>query len=116
MADLSIRPLDELGAFALHGELDMASADEVLAQLRTAPAEADLTLDLSGLTFMDSTGLRVFLEAACTRNHGSCVVLKNPSVAVARVLEIALPGGAPGLKVKWSDGRQHDGRDTHDAG
>lgn len=115
MEQLSILSLDEAGAFALRGELDMASADEVSARLRAAPTAADLTLELSGLTFMDSTGLDVFLEAAGTRDSGSCVVLNNPSAPVARLLEIALPGGAPGLKVAWSDGGTLDGRDTHDA-
>ena len=112
---LTIRPLVDPGAFALEGELDLASAEELLTWLRAAPAEADLTVDLSGLTFMDSSGLRVFLEAACTRNHGSSVVLKNPSDPVARVLEIAVPGGGPGLKIEWSDRGSHDGRGTLDA-
>lgn len=115
MDQLTIRPLDEPGGFALDGELDMASAEELLARLLAAPAEADLTLDLSGLAFMDSTRLRVFLEAACTRNSGSCVVLKNPSGPVAHLLEIALPGGGPGVKIEWSDGRSQDGRGTPDA-
>lgn len=105
MDQLSIRPLKDPRAFALQGELDMASAEELLMRVRAAPAEGDLTVDLSGLTFMDSTGLHVFLEAASARNNGSCVVLKNPSTPVARVLEIALPGGGPGLKIERSDTR-----------
>jgi anti-anti-sigma factor len=47
---------------ALRGELDLGTA----AQLEQALAEAgdDVLLDLRGLTFMDSTGVRVLLEAA----------------------------------------------------
>jgi anti-anti-sigma factor len=55
---------DEQGAsrLTLRGELDLATA----VQLEQALAEAggDVLLDLRGLTFMDSTGVRVLLEAA----------------------------------------------------
>ena len=46
----------------LRGELDLGTA----AQLEHALAEAgdDVLLDLRELTFMDSTGVRVLLEAA----------------------------------------------------
>lgn len=113
MDQLRIRPVG--GAFALEGELDMASAEEVWDRLRAAPADSDLTVDLSGLTFMDSSGLRVFLEAACARSNGACVVLKDPTGPVARVLEIALPSGGPGLKIEWAEGGSPDGRGPHDA-
>ncbi len=49
----------------LSGELDMASSpavDEAVRRICTGPTEA-LTVDLSRLTFMDSTGLRVVLLA-----------------------------------------------------
>jgi anti-sigma B factor antagonist len=55
---------DERGAcrLTLRGELDLGTA----AQLEQALAHArgDIVLDLRGLTFMDSTGVRVLLEAA----------------------------------------------------
>src|SRR3954454_18307254 len=46
----------------LRGELDLATAgtlEETLSKVRTP-----VVLDLKGLTFMDSTGVRVLLEAA----------------------------------------------------
>jgi anti-sigma B factor antagonist len=55
---------DESGAcrLTLRGELDLATTP----RLEDALAEADgnVLLDLRGLTFMDSTGVRVLLEAA----------------------------------------------------
>ena len=58
---------DERGAslLTLRGELDLATAE----QLEQALAEAgdEVLLDLRGLTFMDSTGVRGLLEAA---EHG----------------------------------------------
>jgi anti-sigma B factor antagonist len=50
----------------LRGELDLATA----ARLEQALAQSgeDVLLDLRGLTFMDSTGVRVLLEVAERRN------------------------------------------------
>ncbi len=67
MADLDFDltvALDEHGAcrMTLRGELDLATA----GRLEQALAEAGeaVLLDLRGLTFMDSTGVRGLLEAA----------------------------------------------------
>ena len=50
---------------ALHGELDLASADGVQQRLDALAAEGTpVRLDLDGLSFMDSSGLRVVLQAA----------------------------------------------------
>jgi anti-anti-sigma factor len=61
--DLTVSP-DPLGGqrVALRGELDLATA----GHLETALSEASrpVVLDLTRLTFMDSTGVRVLLEAA----------------------------------------------------
>jgi anti-sigma B factor antagonist/stage II sporulation protein AA (anti-sigma F factor antagonist) len=48
----------------LAGELDMASAPEVRARLYEALGEGahDLSLDLSGLTFMDSAGVELLFR------------------------------------------------------
>jgi anti-sigma B factor antagonist len=56
----------------LRGELDLATA----AQLEQALSEAgdDVLLDLRGLTFMDSTGVRVLLEAAERSRDGLRIV------------------------------------------
>jgi len=61
--DLTVRRDAQGGAcLTLRGELDLGSAP----QLEQALAEAgdDVLLDLRDLTFMDSTGVRVLLEAA----------------------------------------------------
>ena len=50
---------------AATGDLDMSSAGQLDAEIRTAEAtNVDrIILDLSGLTFMDSIGLRSLLQA-----------------------------------------------------
>jgi anti-anti-sigma factor len=51
----------------LHGELDLASADAVALRLDTLAASGDaVLLDVDRLSFMDSSGLRVVLQAAET--------------------------------------------------
>ncbi len=51
----------------LHGELDLASADTVAQRLDTLAASGDpVVLDVDRLSFMDSSGLRVVLQAAET--------------------------------------------------
>lgn len=49
---------------ALEGDLDLASAEPAGEALRRAQSDgATVVLDLRGLRFMDSSGLRVVLEA-----------------------------------------------------
>ncbi len=86
---------------ALEGELDMASADELGNRLREdGPGEGPLVLDFSGVTFMDSSGLRVLLEVAQGRGEQGPLVILHPSPQVQRVLDISIPGGTPGLEVR----------------
>jgi anti-sigma B factor antagonist len=50
---------------------------------------AQIVLDLSGLTFMDSTGIRLILQAGeHARRHGAQLLIVRPSDAVMRVLEL----------------------------
>jgi anti-sigma B factor antagonist len=50
---------------AVHGELDLATVDGVRARLDALQAERrPVVLDLDGLAFMDSTGIRLVLQAA----------------------------------------------------
>lgn len=66
----------------LHGELDLVSApelDEVLVRLR----DEDVAVDLEDLTFLDSSGLAVLLQATERRT----LELRRPSPIILRVLE-----------------------------
>src|SRR6185312_10057323 len=58
---------DDAVVLTLHGELDLASADAVQQRLDTlAEAGTPTRLDLDALRFMDSSGLRLVLQAAET--------------------------------------------------
>ncbi len=61
--DLTVKPDPQGGRrLTLRGELDLATAGRLEAAL--AEAGGPVVLDLTGLTFMDSTGVRMLLEAA----------------------------------------------------
>jgi hypothetical protein len=59
---------------------------------------------MSGLRFMDSSGLRAILQIAHRREGDASVVLRNPTPPVERVLTISLPGPLPGLRIESSNG------------
>lgn len=87
--------------FRLEGELDMATADDLSRLLRdTSTKGGPLVLDFSGVSFMDSSGLRALLERVGKPNGSGPVVILNPSAQVRRVLDISIPGGTPGLEVR----------------
>lgn len=75
----------------LKGELDLATAgqvEEALAGAETGDATA-IVLDLSGLTFMDSTGVRLMLSAhARSRSHCNRLSLVRGPASVQRVFEL----------------------------
>jgi anti-sigma B factor antagonist/stage II sporulation protein AA (anti-sigma F factor antagonist) len=100
MVRFDVHPLPDRTGFALEGELDMASADLLVEVAGQVTEKDELVLDMSGLTFIDSSGLRAVLQVAHRTNGTSGVTLVDPSPAVRRVLEVALPSGAPGLRVE----------------
>ncbi len=75
----------------LRGELDLATADEVEDALHRAERDEPsvVVIDLSGLTFLDSTGLRTIVTAdqRARRNDRRLVVVKGPDT-VHRVFTI----------------------------
>lgn len=86
--------------YRLDGELDMATVGELNELLHaTGDSDEPIVLDFSGVRFMDSSGLRALLEGARSDDCGP-VVIKDPSEQVRRLLEITIPDGVPGLRVR----------------
>jgi anti-sigma B factor antagonist len=76
---------------ALTGALDIATAPDLWEAIDAAIADghATLLLDLAGLTFVDSTGLGVFVRAGKElRAAGGGLVLRSPGERVANLLSI----------------------------
>jgi anti-anti-sigma factor len=74
----------------VRGELDMATARELQNGLIDAEqnGRSRFVLDLSGLEFIDSTGLRVLLEAASRAGERGARFAVVPSKPVRRLLEL----------------------------
>jgi anti-anti-sigma factor len=64
---LTVRTAHRQGVYVVapYGELDLATAPEVQRELERAERSdaAEIVLDLGGLTFIDSTGIRMVLHA-----------------------------------------------------
>ena len=75
----------------LIGELDHHSAGHAMDSIVREMEEAlprETILDLSGLTFMDSSGIALILKAyKITRAQGGTLALANPTRQVQRVME-----------------------------
>jgi anti-anti-sigma factor len=75
----------------LNGEFDLAGVPAFEQELDRAPGphEGTVVLDLRGLSFLDSSGLRAVLMADRKVRAGGrrCVVVRGPE-RVARVLEL----------------------------
>lgn len=83
---------DAASVLAVHGEIDMATADALRAaldDLRTAAPDRDLRIDCAGLEFIDSSGLSVLTE---TRKQlggkGRNLVLVNLREAQREILKL----------------------------
>jgi anti-sigma B factor antagonist len=73
----------------LIGELDASNAESLVEDLAPELAGGStLTLDLSGLSFIDSMGLRSLLRIAAALDRGGELVLHQPQRAVARTFEL----------------------------
>ncbi len=76
---------------ALKGELDLSTIEKVEQELTRAEDDGHrlIVLDLSGLTFLDSTGLRTIVTAdqRARRSGRRVVILKGPAT-VHRVFTI----------------------------
>jgi anti-anti-sigma factor len=90
------------GSFRISGELDLMNVEAVSRHLQEELRAGErLTLDFSGLTFIDSKGLAMLLQlAALALKLGlSPLVLRSPSEVLRRVLEVGLPSRIPGIQL-----------------
>ena len=83
----------------LAGELDMSNESELDEVLEAAVEQGGAILvDLSDLTFMDSTGISAFLRAAVSLRGRGCLILHGEQQRVGRVLDLVrVDGSIPNL-------------------
>jgi anti-anti-sigma factor len=88
---VTTEPMEDAIVVRAAGEIDVSTVDVLRRELDTARAEdATALLDLSGVTFIDSTGLHLLLHAS----HSSAVsdwgfFVVRPSEAVRRLLHLS---------------------------
>jgi stage II sporulation protein AA (anti-sigma F factor antagonist) len=85
------RPSEEMCVVALAGEMDMNNAEELQRELtaRVPSGPYSLIVELSQLSFIDSTGIRAVASVAGhVKAGGGTVVLAGPTRNVMRVFEI----------------------------
>jgi anti-sigma B factor antagonist len=78
------------GLVVVSGEVDAHTAATLEVHLAAEPVDRPLRLDLSAVTFMDSSGLRVLIDThQRTAGAEPGLTIVRPSRAVVRLLEIS---------------------------
>ena len=75
--------------FAVAGEIDAHTAQKITEAVERA-SEGSLEIDLSGVDFVDSSGLRALIEAHQQfQASGRSLTLVQPSAVVTRLFDIS---------------------------
>jgi anti-sigma B factor antagonist len=86
MIPLEVVATDDPRRYRLVGELDLSSVDELSERLQPQlAAGGDLRLDLSELTFIDSSGIRALFQLNAQLEDGT-LILERPSPFARRVM------------------------------
>jgi anti-anti-sigma factor len=88
---INVEPFEDARLIRAVGEIDLGTANALRAELDSAHRDATaVLLDLSGVTFIDSTGLQLLLEASENSAVGDwAFALVRPSTAVQRLIEVS---------------------------
>ena len=87
---VTVEPLEDARLIRAEGEVDMSSAPALKREIEAARDEAVTTvLDMAEVTFIDSTGLHLLLDASRSagRNDWSFFIVR-PSAAVTRLVDV----------------------------
>jgi anti-anti-sigma factor len=89
--DVDVQGIDDATAIVVRGDMDVASIEPLDAALEQALAGAPpaVTVDLRGVGFVDSSGLRFLLRAnARSRNEGWKLEIYRPAETAIKALEV----------------------------
>lgn len=70
----------------LAGEVDMTDAPLFELALETAEVDGEITLDMSGLDFIGSAGIRALVDQL---RKGRALTIRHPSPVALRVLDVS---------------------------
>jgi anti-anti-sigma factor len=85
---LQVLPLEGGEGVRLVGEFDLAGLRDFDDAIGRLTPRSGITLDVSELTFIDSTGIQALVKLTHDENGGRKVVLEGPSDSIRRVFEI----------------------------
>ncbi len=99
---------DEAGTFIVDGEIDMSNVEELVRAVAAGTDSRGVRLDMSRVTFIDSTGIRGLLRISKLLQERE-LVLVAPHPRVMLVLRLArLDDTAPFRIVESSEGEGVD--------
>jgi anti-sigma B factor antagonist len=89
MLDLTTTIEENRTIVRARGEIDAATCDDLSGVLTTAVgSRGDVELDVSGVTFIDSSGLRALVLAQQQLAEGRTLYLRKPDATFRRLLGI----------------------------
>lgn len=95
MADLGnglrVRVMAIAGAevVAPAGEIDLATADQLVDTIRALGPDTPIVLDLAEVTFIDSSGIRALLDIQqIAKDRGVVLAVARPARTVVRLLDL----------------------------
>jgi anti-anti-sigma factor len=99
MATFTVRSQAHPPTFSLSGELDMATVPAMDAAIGDAIAQGGpITLEMSGVTFIDASGGHAILRAAKALPSG-CIILHGVQGHTERALELMRIGSASNVHI-----------------
>jgi anti-anti-sigma factor len=86
--EIAIKDVGSTATITLTGRLDISGAENVALPLATLSGNKnEMLIDMTGVTFIASIGLRHLVSAAkAIRRRGGRLVLLNPAAQVAEVI------------------------------
>jgi anti-anti-sigma factor len=103
MEALEITALDGGTGLRLAGELDLQTASQLNHALAGIRRNGRVTLDLSELSFIDSSGLHAIVTYAGTQSGSGPVVLEGVSETMRRIFTITNLAQHPNLEISSTD-------------
>jgi anti-sigma B factor antagonist len=90
---VTVESMEDARLIRAAGELDMSSAPALRHELDAARDEAVTTLlDMAEVTFIDSTGLHLLLDASLGTDDDWSFFIVRPSKAVKRLIDVSGTG------------------------
>jgi anti-anti-sigma factor len=91
LAYVSVETRGDVAVVRLEGEIDLSNAEEVRQSILDASSAAGMAIDLSGIAYLDSAGVRLLFEVARAlgRRDTRLRLAVSEGSSVRRILDVA---------------------------